>query len=164
MTERNLSTSDESHPIVIWLTETLRSFEGKKFKPSDHPIYRAVLDYGRPYIGIDRPKGYRQRKAKACFGNAALLALEERGAYVEGFAMSFDQPAFHHAWITLDAKHAIDTTLPNATERQYFGILFPKRIVFEQAQRRGGDAGKLLDPFEVCGVGPDGAAHRLAPN
>ena len=147
MKKRSMSTSDDSYPIVSCLSEYLCSFAGKERKPTDYPIYRAVLDYGLPYAGIKRPKGYAKMKARSCFGNAAILALEERGTYVEGFAMSFDQPPIHHAWITRDEKHAIDITLPNAAAWQYFGISFPRQIVGEYVQRRG-YADKLLEPSE----------------
>jgi hypothetical protein len=51
---------------------------------------REVVAHGRPYIGVDRPKGYRKRKPKQCFWNAAHLALTDRGTYVEGYAIRDD--------------------------------------------------------------------------
>jgi hypothetical protein len=104
------------------------------------PIERAVLDHGHEYIGIERPKGYRhQRARKACYTNAANLALDGRGTYVEGFVCPTDLDVvvvFQHAWITLDDVHAIDTTLPDAPGHLYFGIPFTNEIVAHAILRR----------------------------
>jgi hypothetical protein len=88
---------------------------------------RIVLEYGRPFIGIARPRGYRRQwMVKQCFRNAGILADEGRGTYCEGFVLGPPDFLFpiHHAWITLDGKTAIDVTLPNASECWYFGIPF----------------------------------------
>ena len=75
---------------------------------------------------------------KSCFGNAATLALEDRGTYVEGFAITGTRNHLvHHAWITLDGAHVIDTTWPNAPECAYYGVEFPRSLVYEWAVRRG---------------------------
>ena len=83
-----------------------------------------VLEYGRQFVGIARPKGYRQWTRKQCFRNADILADRGQGTYCEGFVLA--PPDYfmliHHAWITLDGKSAIDPTLPNAPECRYFGI------------------------------------------
>jgi hypothetical protein len=86
---------------------------------------RAVISRGRPFIGIERPKGYRhQRAIKQCFWNAADAAMRGRGTYVEGFVVTPDDWwPFHHAWLTLDGQHAIDQTLPDAPKCHYFGSL-----------------------------------------
>jgi hypothetical protein len=107
---------------------------------------KAVLSYGRPFIGVDRPKGYRQRRKQACFGNAATLAFTGRGTYVEGFVTRKDGGLIiPHAWVTLDGEQAIDTTLPDAPEHFYFGIPFPKELVVEWCVRRRNVAYELLD-------------------
>jgi hypothetical protein len=86
---------------------------------------RLVLEYGRPFNGIPRPKGYRQRSQKRCFANAQILADTDRGIYCEGFAIAPESgPAFQHGWITLDGANAIDVTLQAAHEVKYFGIPF----------------------------------------
>jgi hypothetical protein len=93
-------------------------------------IEKLVLEYGCPFVGIARPKGYRQWTRKQCFRNAATLADRGQGIYCEGFVISPGsscQP-FHHAWITLDGKEAIDVTLPDAAENLYFGIPFPEKV------------------------------------
>jgi hypothetical protein len=86
---------------------------------------RDLIERGKFFEPIKRPKGYRKRADKACFTNAALLACDGRGTYVEGLACSSSSPglAVHHAWITLDGVHAIETTWqePGAS---YFGVAF----------------------------------------
>jgi hypothetical protein len=102
-------------------------------------VEEAVLSHGRPFIGISRPKGYRQRGLKRCFANAADLALSERGIYVEGFALGPDDrgTAIHHAWITLDGVHAIDVTWRRqASDCHYYGIAFPNDVVRRLLLRR----------------------------
>jgi hypothetical protein len=83
------------------------------------------LEYGRPFVGIGRPKGYRrQRMFKQCFRNAGILADEGRGIYCEGVGLNGNRFLFHHAWITLDGHTAIDVTLPDGPDHEYFGIPF----------------------------------------
>jgi hypothetical protein len=91
---------------------------------------RLVLEYGRPFNGIPRRKGYRQRAQKRCFANAQILADEGRGNYCEGFAIAPETGrAFHHGWITLDGANAIDITLLNSHEVKYFGIPFEHELL-----------------------------------
>src|SRR5262249_40923343 len=91
---------------------------------------RAVIDYGHPYVGISRPKGYRKQKAKQCFWNAARLAIYDRGTYVEGYASGPTLGvALPHAWVTLDGVHAVDVTWDAPADFHYVGIAFPKEIV-----------------------------------
>jgi hypothetical protein len=97
---------------------------------------RAVVDHGRPYVGMSRPKGYRKQAAKRCFWNAAKLALDNRGTYVEGYA-SFHGTSIHHAWVTLDDEHAIDVTWDNPADCHYVGIAFPKEIVSRYGPSQG---------------------------
>ena len=92
------------------------------------PSLHAVIDHGRPYLGIARPKGYRKRSYRKCFYNAGRLALDNRGTYVEGYAATIGPPFgifIHHAWVTLDSEHAIDVTWDNAAGCGYVGIAFP---------------------------------------
>jgi hypothetical protein len=86
-----------------------------------------VLEYGRPFVGIARPKGYRRQwMVKQCFRNPGILADTRRGTYCEGFVLTPPRYSLciHHAWITLDGKTAIDVTLPDAPNYRYFGIPF----------------------------------------
>lgn len=75
----------------------------------------------RPFEPMARPKSYRKRANNECFYNSAMLTIEKRGRYVEGCAQSIAGIMVHHAWITLDGVHAIETTWkePGAS---YLGI------------------------------------------
>jgi hypothetical protein len=126
-----MSTSD----IISVLKQELRWFKDNNRQPMPYAV-QAVIDHGRPYIGISRPKGYRhQRRVKECFWNAARLAIGERGTYVEGFGTHDDdvRGPIHHAWITLDGVHAIDPTWNIPANKiagmSYVGIAFPTEIV-----------------------------------
>jgi hypothetical protein len=129
-------------PVLNGLREMLEAFSGN----SAVPLWRAVVEHGSPYIGIDRPKGYRPRAVKQCFVNAGRLAFEDRGFYVEGFAMSSLGSPVHHAWVTLDGVHAIDVTWANAPAHSYYGIQFPRIVLTKWTNRRGNWG--LLDPWD----------------
>jgi hypothetical protein len=113
------SISGLENPVEIMLTRNIAEAHWNVEKEN------IVLEYGRPFVGIARPEGYCQWERKQCFSNAGDLAESGQGTYCEGFTIwpPFYEP-FHHAWITLDGKSAIDVTLPNATECWYFGIPF----------------------------------------
>src|ERR1017187_1728247 len=103
----NTDLNDE-HPVKAYLlshvTDALR-------RGGNIRVEEAVLNHGRPFIGVERPTGYRLRKIKKCFANAGYLAYNSLGLYVEGFVSPPGQPPLHHAWVTLDGVHAIETTL-----------------------------------------------------
>jgi hypothetical protein len=93
-------------------------------------IQYLIGDGGREYTPIKRPKGFRKRSDKFCFWNAAMRMIEdesERAQYVEGFA-SVHGFTVHHAWITLDGVHAIETTWKEPGTF-YFGIKFDRKII-----------------------------------
>jgi hypothetical protein len=108
----------------------------------DTTIERLVLKYGRPFTGVERPKGYRLGTKKQCYMNSFVLADEghgdaRRGFYVEGLALRGDH-LFQHAWVTLDGQHAIDVTLRQpASENHFFGIPFSHEILLAEACSRG---------------------------
>jgi hypothetical protein len=129
------------HAVANCLRRLVRNYPpSAEWEPTDAEPARAVLRFGRPYVGIARPKGFRRQRArKQCFMNAAELALSGRGAYVEGFAtpaLSRSRPV-PHAWITLDGEHAIDQTWPDADRCQYFGIPFSNEVLIKAMNRRG---------------------------
>jgi hypothetical protein len=130
--------------MIAYLKRRLRQWQDKEWQPSGLHIMRAVVDHGRPYIGINRPKGYRKRKDKQCFWNAADLALSDRGTYVEGYA-STPRGVIHHAWVTLDGVHAIDPTWRDPAECYYVGIAFPKEIVARYGLQERGSVPLLPD-------------------
>jgi hypothetical protein len=76
------SATQGDQPLLNGLREMLEVFG----RNSAVALWRAVVEYGSAYIGIDRPKGYRQRAVKQCFINPTRLAFKDRGTYVEGFA------------------------------------------------------------------------------
>lgn len=132
------------HPVLAWLQRTIER------SPGDVGREKAVVKHGRPFVGIDRPKGYRQqRKRQNCFFNAALSAMDERGTYVEGFVLPPGQRGcpVHHAWITLGGVHAIDQTLANGAMCQYFGIPFTTKTVAGWVERHDGWVEPLLNPY-----------------
>ena len=66
---------------------------------SNTNVEKAVLKYGRPFIGTARPKGYRQRARKECFLNSFGLADSERGFYVKCYGLHYNYSLFQHAWV-----------------------------------------------------------------
>jgi len=130
-----------AHPVVIALRS--RAAVGITGDGAE----KAVLKYGRSFVGIERPKGYRPRAPKNCYQNAGDLACTGRGQYVEGFAISGNTGACcQHAWITIDGVHAIDVTWRNAVQCHYFGIVFPAEVLATWMLKRG--YWGLLDPVE----------------
>jgi hypothetical protein len=113
--------------IISSLEVDLRHYKDRNLPPMPYAI-QAVIDHGRPYVGIGRPKCYRKRADKACFFNAADLAMQDRGTYVEGYASFGGGFPIYHAWITLDGVHAIDPTWRCPADR-YVGVAFPAEIV-----------------------------------
>ncbi len=90
-----------------------------------------VLDYGQSFERVPLPEGAIQGEPKACFMNAALLALDDdRFMYAEGYAASDRMPEFLHAWCVRDGK-AIDLTLDPSEQYEYFGIPIPTPMVVE---------------------------------
>jgi hypothetical protein len=108
---------------------------GSAFCSAAPEIQNAILEDGRPFVGIGRPKGYRQRKQKECFRNAFNLSLGGRGVYVEGFVIS--NAVFYHAWVTLDGVHAIEVTLRDAPDCHYIGVPFSPKVILRWIVRRG---------------------------
>jgi hypothetical protein len=135
---------ETDHPVVAACRCVIARADAGKW--IDARRERFVLDHGRSYSGAERPRGYRhQRARKQCFMNAASLALDGRGTYVEGFAIRTGTPVLH-AWITLDGATAIDPTWPDATACHYFGIAFDEAPAIAKMCRRGTYG--MLDPFD----------------
>jgi hypothetical protein len=136
-----MSETHNAHPVVASLQHTI------ELSSDSLDAEKAVIKHGQPFIGIERPKGFRQRAKQACFRNAMNLALDGRGTYVEGFAIVRDYPV-HHAWTTLDGVHAIDTTWPNAPVCQYFGIPFTTKTVSGWLKRQNRTAEPILSCYD----------------
>jgi hypothetical protein len=135
------SNMKQTNPVLAGLQVKCTAWQkhqGKYLVNLDAEL--AVISRGKPFIGIERPKGYRhQRAIKQCFWNAADAAMEGRGTYVEGFVITPADSSWpiHHAWLTLDGQHAIDQTYPNAPKCYYFGIPFSAKAVGKAIVKRG---------------------------
>jgi hypothetical protein len=86
----------DQHPVLARLREQVEGLRRlAAAAPSVGPfagytgitIEPYVIEHGRPFVGIKRPRRYGRRAAKQCFHNAAMLAIAGRGTYVEGYAM-----------------------------------------------------------------------------
>jgi len=92
-----------------------------------------LLERGRYYRAIKRPKGFGIRKARQCYYNAQCLTIEGRGRYIEGIVYCQIRKdswlGIPHAWITRDGETAIDVTLKDAEQHIYFGIEFSAKEV-----------------------------------
>jgi len=134
-----------NHVIVAALRADL-----DKLRPTNPlaDVYRFVLEHGRYYVAVERPKGFRrQLRPKQCFANATRTSQQKiEASYVEGFALKTGRSPFQHAWVTLDGLHAIDQTLQRPERFLYFGIPFTAEIVSKVTYTRGHFG--LLDPFE----------------
>src|SRR5262245_12210702 len=88
---------------------------------------RALTDLakrGRYFTPAKRPKGFRLRKVKHCYANAARIAMNGRAEYVEGYAVSPDTGSLiHHAWLTTNGSNAIEVTWRDPGTR-YFGVVY----------------------------------------
>lgn len=107
-----------------YLTQEVANWE---FIGAPALLQRFVLRNGKSYTPTKRIG--RRGIPKQCFDNAARAVLRKDRAdwsYVEGFAIHRDTPiiAFHHAWVTTDGTNAMDPTLSDAAEYDYFGITF----------------------------------------
>jgi hypothetical protein len=130
---------DHHHPVFAQLlaqVEGLRHLaatapsEGRFAGYTGVTIEPYVIEHGRPFTGIKRPKGYRRRAEKQCFHNAAMLAIEGKGTYVEGYAVSPTSGILiHHAWVTADDARAIDVTWTDPEQAAYFGVPIPNIVL-----------------------------------
>ena len=97
-----------------------------KHRAAQQRAFGHLCANGKLFIGIKRPKGFRQMMRKNCFQNSQRVAIAGRATYVEGLCLGRSGIAFAHGWLTLDGQHAIDVTLPDAESCAcaYFGIPF----------------------------------------
>jgi hypothetical protein len=150
--------SKDTHPVALKLRRQIiwgRTFGNVK-------VEEAVLEHGRPFIGIKRPKGYRLGPVRDCCVNAGDLALRGPGIYVEGFAMTKFNYLIQHAWITLDGVQAIDVTLrEHPSDVLYFGIPFSLEVLLRWICKRG--HWTLLDALDTDTEELLADAHRNPP-
>jgi hypothetical protein len=151
----------------VWFEKDPELFELNRDWFERHPSYeelfkkhRAAFDRlcadGKLYTGIKRPKGFRQLARKQCFGNSRILATEmdwrrrgwpRRPRYVEGLVIGITNcvGAIHHGWLTLDGIHAIDVTLPDASDHIYFGVMFDDAVTLSRKLCKAGYYHNQLD-------------------
>lgn len=106
---------------------------------AEQRVFDHLCTNGKLFMGIKRPKGFRQMRRKDCFRNTQSLAVEGRATYVEGLCLGRAVGiAFAHGWLTLDGEHAIDVTLPDAESCAYFGIAFDDNVALAKAISKSG--------------------------
>ena len=93
----------------------------------DHRLSRFKLDHGKEYPLGPHSFSLPRDTPKACFTNAAHLALRlPHLTYVEGMVMSVIP--IEHAWCVDEEGVVVDTTLTedrlDGREREYFGVPF----------------------------------------
>jgi hypothetical protein len=105
---------------------------------------RFVVDFGRPYVGLKQPKGFRFGPPKKCFQKAtdAILNCDERLSkelsYVEGYALVPGQMPIHDAWVAFKNLQAVELTVrSNPLEMAFFGVSFSRSEVVELVQKSG---------------------------
>jgi hypothetical protein len=121
-------------------------------------LQRFVLRQGKPYHNDGR-KPLETMEQKECFRNATLYSRMHGGEYVEGYVMRPDLPILiHHAWVATSDGHAVDPTLRNNGDAQYFGVPFDRELVVHTTMRQGFygmlDTGLGLNTKLMFGIDP----------
>jgi hypothetical protein len=113
-----------------------------------------VLEHGRRFEPIPLPDGVELGAPKNCFTNAMAVVLgapdELDYRYVEGYCWrpGVSLLLFHHGWVTVDGSNvAIDPTLEDAFEYQYWGIQFETDYAVDVMERFS-MTGLTLEHFE----------------
>ena len=97
-------------------------------------VVEFVITNGVEFEFRPRPKGIRKMEAKACFHNAAMLAMKKDLIYVEGFVGGHAIP-IHHAWCAAKGSRiVIDPTIDGAS---YWGVPFTKEFVLSDPEKIG---------------------------
>lgn len=97
-------------------------------------VVEFVITFGVECEFHPRPKGIRKMAAKACFHNAAMLAMKQDLVYVEGFVGGHAIP-IHHAWcVAKGSRIVIDPTIDGAS---YWGVPLTKEYVLSDPDRIG---------------------------
>jgi len=106
------------------------------FQPPMCALERFILDHGKDFRGVKRPKGIRKRTNKMCYRNAAQLSLERGFPYVEGFAVHNDLIAVFHAWCINDEQEVVDNTWRYPECSLYRGVVIPREILLREISAR----------------------------
>ena len=84
-----------------------------------------IRKHGQSGTWAAKPNDIKWGIQKKCFRNAAILALDGRGTYFEGYAWCGLVP-LSHAWVERDGVVIDNTWRPRPKEggRAYFGVAF----------------------------------------
>lgn len=135
---------EEDHPVKLWCRRVIALADAGKW--SDARRERFVLDNGVPFMGAERPEGYRKGRDKHCFANAARLAFNGRGTYVEGFATSGLVVRFITPGSRSTVRRRWIRPWRDPANCQYFGVPFgPTALSMMSARGTYG----MLDPFDA---------------
>ncbi len=108
-----------------------------------------ILQHGQGFAPR-KPKGYRWRKARNCFGNTHKLVMYDPTLrYVEGYGLTGLGIPLEHAWAIDEDNQVIDTTWrwnDGSPPEGYFGVIYPTQLV-NQIILRKKCYGVLDDPY-----------------
>ena len=123
-----------------------------------HSLEALVLDLGKPYTRVPKPKGsgVRMGRMKHCFTNASRAVWQNSNklTYVEGYACG-GFPCMH-AWVTPNGTDAWDLTWPydeRHAQAEYLGIAWSMDFLTDVALETGF--------YGVLGSGDDRFIARL---
>lgn len=112
-----------------------------------------VLEHGRRFEPAPLPEGVERGEPKNCFSNSMRVVLgapDELGyVYCEGYVWrpGISLLLIHHGWVTVEgADVAIDPTLLNAEECEYWGLDFQTEFAVEVMAKHN-VTGRTLDEF-----------------
>lgn len=129
-----------------WFIENVVEFTGRA-KPSEQP------DWVKTWRKAHRPK------ARMCYYNAQMLALNGTGTYYEGFIPVVSIP-IDHAWFVTDCGKLIDHTLEesdsylkrhnnirDSTVLPYLGVAIPLDFIAKSILRKHRSEPLLIEYF-----------------
>lgn len=82
-----------------------------------------LLDQGRLFVPVKRPRGVRLGTKRMCYRNALMRAEAHGLGYAEGYALGIACIPVHHAWCVDADGNAIEVTWPEPGSA-YFGVQF----------------------------------------
>jgi hypothetical protein len=123
----------EKQSLAYWLRKqaTFPPFAQPWFDQGYHyaGISDFVLQHGGWYVPVPFPAGIRKARARQCFLNSAITAVEQDGyKYVEGYALPYGQTPVHHAWNLDPDGNLFDRTWKNGGAA-YLGVVFSTKLV-----------------------------------
>lgn len=105
---------NRDHPVIVALRETT------KIRPADLDF---LIEKGRPYRGVRLPSGVLRWPLGDCVPGAEEFEDRGLGRFTYGFCLRPDKRRpFPHAWVSRDGFRAVDPTLPDSDDCQYWGM------------------------------------------